>query len=372
LNAKIKMATSLAPTVQLNLTQTESYTTTLFPETIVSDNLWKYLGIIILVLGTLGHTLSITVMVASKTMRVQSSTIYLIAMSIAGILTLYTGLLRYFIFIGINGWTDDLRNLSHAGCKLHFMLTYASLQYFAWMQATVACDRLISVLSPHTYMLSCKWKIALIVALIELTLVVSLNVAVLVSVGHNDEGYCIPTAIDFWFDVWGYIDLVSFSLLPAFIMIICNSVILVILKKSKMRTSSSSNVARSLTVMLMALNVLFLITTLPISVIFFLNWGTFGERHYAITELCWTIFSLLQYAGSAGTFFVYCFTGSKFREELFALPTTLCGFKSIKVAAQSRKSSAVSNKSRAMLTEPKNTNTCKNYRSLSITDETDA
>ena len=288
-------------------------------ETLVSDNLWAYVGITIIIVGTVGHILSISVMSYSKSMRVQSSTVYLISMSITGIVSLYTGLLRYVMFIGISGWENDLRDTSDGVCKAHMMITYASLQYFAWLQATVAVDRLISVLLPHQYMTRCKWKVGLLVSLIELLLVVLLNIAVAVSVGQSEEGYCVPVSREFFFSIWGYIDLISFSLLPAAIMIVCNSVILYLLYKSKMKTGSSNSVAKSITVMLMSLNVLFLVTTLPVSVVFFLDWGTYGERQYAVIELAWTIFSLLQYAGSACTFFLYCVTGSKFREELIKM-----------------------------------------------------
>lgn len=297
-----------------NFTSTES---ALHTATVVSDHLWATVGIVIIVVGTVGHLLSMTVMVASKTMRVQSSTVYLITMSITGIVTLYTGLLRYVVFIGITRWDVDIRDTSDIFCRLHMTATYASLQYFAWLQATVAVDRLISVLMPHKYMVSCKWKLALSTVLIELLLVILLNLGVGMSVGHNSKGFCIAQSKHFFYNVWGYIDLVSYSLLPALILIVCNSMIMKILKRSKLKVGSSrGSAARSLTVMLMSLNVLFLITTLPVSIVFFLKWGVFGEHRYAVIELCWSVFSLLQYAGSACTFFVYCITGSKFREEL--------------------------------------------------------
>lgn len=304
-------------------------------ETKVSDTLWASVGIVIIIIGTVGHILSISVMTSSQKLRKQSSTIYLITMSITGIVSLYTGLVRYVIFIGVTGWELDIRDNSNAICKMHMMITYASLQYFAWLQATVAVDRLISVNNPHKYMVSCKWKMGILVVLIELLCVGLLNFAVAYSVGANDDGYCVPQNHEFWYNIWGYIDLVSFSLLPAAIMIFCNCVILIILKQSKMKVgTSSSALARSLTVMLMSLNVLFLITTLPVSIVFFLNWGDYGSKQYAATELSWTVFSLLQYAGSACTFFVYCVTGSKFREELRMMLSRTCSCVSKKSATR--------------------------------------
>ncbi|XP_067933446.1 probable G-protein coupled receptor 139 [Watersipora subatra] len=296
---------------------------TIHQATIVSNRLWAIAGIAIIVVGTVGHLLSIAVMMRSKSMRVYSSTVYLVSMSVTGIATLYIGLLRYVMFIGISKWVVDIRDSSDAFCKFHMALTYASLQYFAWLQATVAVDRLISVLFPHKYHVAIKWKTALVVVVVELVAVSLLNMSVGFAVGLNEEDYCKAHASFFFYIVWGYIDLLSYSLIPAVILIICNSIILKILGDSRLKTrsarSKNTGLARSLTVMLMSLNVFFLITTLPISIIFFIKWGDYGTQRYAVTELCWTIFSLLQYAGSACTFFVYCITGSKFREELKTL-----------------------------------------------------
>lgn len=350
------------------MNNTNSTTEETFTETTVSDNLWSSVGIIIIIIGTVGHLLSITVMLTSKSMRVHSSTVYLITMSIVGIISLYTGLLRYIIFIGLSGWEVDIRDNSDVFCKLHMTVTYASLQYFAWLQATVAVDRLISVLFPHKYLISCKWKVGLITVFVELVLVCLLNIAVGVSVSKSDEGHCKPHNKPFFYGAWGYIDLLSYSLIPAFILVICNSIILRLLNQSKLKVKSNNTaVARSLTVMLMSLNVFFLITTLPVSVVFFLDWGTYGQRRYAITELCWTIFSLLQYAGSACTFFVYCITGSKFREELRKLPSRL-GLRQKrprkKLSSQNRQTS-----SPMLMTNGKTSGA--SYKSLQVSIQTD-
>lgn len=277
----------------------------------VTEGLWAYVGMTILLIGTVGHCISIIVLGKSRSMRTQSSTVYLVAMSLAGLFSLYTGLLRYTILIGITKWEYDFRHAHNAVCKIHMMLTYASLQYFAWVQATVAVDRLISVRFPHRYMTSCKSKVGLIVVSVELGLCLCLNLPVVFSVGVKDNE-CRVVFDKFFRNVWANIDLVSYSLLPAAVMTVCNSLILVMLSKNKMKARNQKDI----TIMLMSLNLFFLMTTLPISVIFFIDWGIFPQKRFIIVEMWWTIFSLIQYTGAAGTFFVYCITGSKFRDEL--------------------------------------------------------
>lgn len=355
----IEMATSAVTSQMLNASNSTNgttneleFTTILYPAMLVTVELWKYLGIIIVLLGTVGHILSIAVLIWSKKMRGTASTVYLVAMSLAGMVSLYTGLLRYNIYIGFSDWQYDLRNDSIFACRFHIMLTYLSLQYFAWLQATVAVDRLISLLVPHNYKTLCTWKTGLIVTLVELVVLTALNSAVPATVSHDENGECVYTNPEFFQNGWGYIDLVSFSLLPAAIMIPCNSVILVIFNKSTMTHQKGRNSkSRSLTVMLLSLNVIFVITTLPISIVFFVPWGEWGTPQYADSELAWTIFSLLQYAGSACTFLVYCITGSKFREELLALLKTMFHRKSSKVGNARKSTMNVTTVSRIELPE---------------------
>lgn len=296
-------------------------TTTPFSETIWSNNLWAAVGIPIIIIGTIGHLMTITVLTCSKSLRELSSSVYLIAMSVAGIASLYTGLLRYIVFIGLSGWELDFRNFSDFSCKIHMMLTYASLQYFAWLQATVAIERFISVLVPHKYKFCCKPKVALILVIVELIVVIMINVVVVVSVGLDpdpEDRHCRVIHKNLFYDAWGYIDLISFSLAPATIMIICNGAVLFRLNFGTFGKSHGKAV-NDITVMLSSLNVFFVITTLPISIVFFLHWGKYGGKKFAVTELCWTIFSLLQYCGSAGTFIVYCVAGPRFRDALKTL-----------------------------------------------------
>ena len=96
----------------------------------LEDNLWFYGGIILISVGTVGHLLSIAVVSSSRSFRTQSSSVFVIALSAAGILALLTGLLRYTIF-GYNHFTMDIRHTSLTVCKIHVMLTYMSLQFIA-------------------------------------------------------------------------------------------------------------------------------------------------------------------------------------------------------------------------------------------------
>ncbi|KAF6032736.1 hypothetical protein EB796_008954 [Bugula neritina] len=332
--------------------------TTPRPPNLPTKYLWACGGALILLIGTVGHILAIAVTLISRNMKAQSSSVYIIAMSVTGIITLYSGLIRYMIFIGFSNWDNDIRESSDTFCKIHMVTTYVAIQYFAWLQATVAVDRLISVKWPYVYMKNGKWKVALIAIVVELFIVTCINIPLAMHTHQNERGYCVAE-VKFYENIWGYIDLASYSLVPMFVMVLCNSFILYLLSKSKFRTgNNNSALARSLTIMLMSLNVLFVITTLPVSVVFFLDWGEFLSKRYLAIEVYWSAFSLMQYAGCAGTFFVYCVTGSKFREELRELYKRCCPCKA--------KKKSIANQTNTKNTSPALQSCSADYKALKV------
>jgi len=282
------------------------------------NDIWLYVGLIILCSGTIGHLLSITVTLSSRSMRLHSSTVYISSLSLAALLALYTGLLRY-----VTIYTDlhaiDFRRGSEVSCKLHTMLTYMSLQFFAWIQATIAVDRLIAVWSPHRYKVCNSWKKGLLVVLVELVLVTSLNVIVIVLAELDENSYCSALNQKLA-NAWYVVDMLSFSLLPATVIILCNSLILFKLHRHKQSQSSSTHrKIHSLNMTLMVVNLVFLVTTLPISLHFiFIRVDIISN---ADLEYCllYTMFGLTQYFGISCTFLVYCITNGNFRLKLQSL-----------------------------------------------------
>lgn len=302
-------------------TSTDEYFQTLSPHDSqlleAEESLWIYYGTFLIVSGTIGHLLTLGVILSSSSMRTQSSSVYIVTLSLAGIVSIYTGLLRFVISSHTN-WTVNIKDFSDFACKLHTTLSYFSLQYFAWLQATIAVDRLLAVRRPHWYLHSCGWKVGLFVVLVELISCAMLNIIVAFMVGKK-ETFCTRTNLQLY-NAWPYIDFLSFSLIPATILIICNGLILYHLGKKRTISTNNKLVSikqdknlRSVTVMLMTLNLVFLISTLPVSAIYFIDWNQF---HYYSINLVYTVFSLLQYTGTALTFVIYCLSGSKFRAKL--------------------------------------------------------
>lgn len=321
----------------------------------IIDDLWKYSGIALIVFGTVGHLLSMAVVLSSKSLRRQSTGVFIFALSATGILTLYTGLLRHTIY-GYTHGSVDIRNSSGFTCKLHTMLTYMSLQFIAWMQATIALDRVLHVAlpawQPQCFLEAMRWKKGLIIIGIEALMAIALNSCTAFVVGVNGNGHCVKINKDLATD-WSYIDLLSFSLIPAVIIILSNTIIIIAVfhlrVQSAKRSTKLEKRRQSLTAMLFAVNIAFLCSTLPISIVLILEkqWQrTRGNTHFLNMHLIFTICSLVQYLGTASTFFIYCLSGSKFRlrlRRMFSAAGGLTYLSSRNSSHSSRISSKMSN-----------------------------
>lgn len=313
LRSTSKMATAIESGTSYFSTTTSLYDYDTLYKT--EDLLYQTIGTITLFIGTVGHILSIITVMLTKTMRTQSTSIYIIAMSLAGLATLYTGLLRHVILVFSN-WEIDIRSMSQISCKLQTMVTYLSLQYFAWIQATIAVDRFIAVWFPIKYKTACSWKLGLLVVVIELVAAAALNSLVYVGKGITDSGHCGELKEKLITDYF-YVDLFSFSLVPATITIICNSLLLYRLSRTTKVSGSKDKRLRALTVMLTVVNAVFVVTTLPVSIYYLVHQNVDSVKNNdRVTIVGVACFHLLQYFGTAVTFFLYCITGTQFRESL--------------------------------------------------------
>ncbi|KAF6040973.1 hypothetical protein EB796_000690 [Bugula neritina] len=282
----------------------------------ISKDFRIYAGSFILLIGTIGHILSLLVILNKKSFRIQTFGVYIVALSLAGLLTLYTG---------VPVW--KLPGYLKPSCAFLIILKYTALQYVAWIQATIALDRTCQVAkhvwnTEHCGSNNLNWKKGLIIVSIELLVCLGLNSSVVLVLDFK-HGCRELEASPAW-SIWSVFDLISFSILPAFIIIISNVVLIIATRHSLTRTKSEHKnrtlvkTRRSMTVMLTAVNIQFVVTTLPVSIVQLV--GNNDPKSKLFRSVCYAI----QYLGVASTFVVYCISGSKFRRALFGWKMFKC------------------------------------------------
>jgi hypothetical protein len=131
---------------------------------------------------------------------------------------------------------------------------------------------------------------------------------------------------EFYQNIWVYIDAIVNVYLPFTLMFLCSTIIF----RSVLRTMGNANnsnkrlVARSLSTMLLSINVMFVLLTAPIVIYLMVEKRTFSSSSYeydmkvkAKYKMIKLICIILMNANHTGNILVYCLTGTEFRTQLY-------------------------------------------------------
>lgn len=304
-----------------------------YPEFHVGKNLWKYCSPVMLILGTIGNVFSILIL-TRKSLRIQATTaVYLVALSLNDLAVLYTGLFRNWIWITFG---IDFRHFSEPGCKVHMWMTYNTLDVSAWILVVVTLERVGLVWHPQKIKFRCNKNTAVIVLLSVIGSIMLVNSHVLYGIGNvvkeeNNQTVLRLCTFEnetyqrFYMQMWHWIDLVKFNAIPFLIIFFGNICIIAKVYKRKLNAkvlplgTQHFSKANSLTITLIVLNTTFLISSTPISIYLALydTWSLNATNHTnARLVLAWAIVNLLMYANNTINFFLYCFSGRNFRQEV--------------------------------------------------------
>ncbi|XP_074654768.1 uncharacterized protein LOC141908571 [Tubulanus polymorphus] len=242
----------------------------------------------VLLFGIVGNTL-IIVTFSGKRLRYKSYAWLFICLSVSDSGFLATSLVRR--------WAFFYYRLEYDFCVVHVYLTYLFLHASPWMLVLITIERCVSVVAP----MRASRKRMIYASLAVIFIVLAIN-------SHMFYGIRIGN------------DLVIASAAPFAVLLVCNVVIIYFLKRAESRrqtqTSAVNNTSKNQHHHLnVATNFIFVVTSFPFSVVLQLDLNQ-------VSILAHAILAMLMYLNYAINFWLYCFTGRKFREELMIL----CGF----------------------------------------------
>ncbi|KAL4227922.1 hypothetical protein ACF0H5_013361 [Mactra antiquata] len=308
--------------------------------------IWKVVPPILILLGTVGNVLSILVL-TRKSIRTSTTAVYLTVLACSDLSVLYSGLLRQWL---IYQFEVDVRKISEFGCKLNILLVYSSLDFSAWILIAVTLERVISAWFPHNARSVCTKKSAVAFLITIGVFLLCLNSHLLygMTFKYNTTengsdivvGKCVevnPDYYDFFNKQWPWIDLCAFCAIPSTVIVIGNGLILFKVLKSQKKTKArivptiaggsrqtTGNAGKqsSMTAILFTLNVVFLISTSPISIynVGYAYWADGASPElYAVLDLWWAVVNMLMYTNNSLNFLLYCLSGTKFRREVIRM-----------------------------------------------------
>ncbi|XP_053407142.1 proto-oncogene Mas-like [Mercenaria mercenaria] len=312
----------------------------------IAEQIWTFLPPIIMFVGTVGNVTTVIVYI-QPSMRTSAFAIYAIALAISDTTALYSGLLFDWLVLAFD---INVIFVSSTGCKVIIWLVYTSVCYSAWIITAITIERVFVVWFPLWSRRRNDKMFSRILICCLVVICMALNSHFLFgmvldteqSMFHRNCGAANQSYWIFFQRVWPWISTNLFCFIPSSLIIVGN--MMIVLKVSQCKQNDSCETVRKdhlssrkrhaniqdhravlVLPILLTLNIMFLITTLPINLyLLILNYSDvlitdeYSERK-AQNYLCWTILNMLLFSNNAVNCILYCLSGSNFRRELLAL-----------------------------------------------------
>ncbi|CAF2564093.1 unnamed protein product [Rotaria sp. Silwood2] len=307
-----------------------------YPETFRYALVIHYLSIyalILIIVGTVGNLLTIIVLFR-RNLRRFVTVRYLIAVSICDIISLYGWNLNSFYKFNISRSHGNIEDISLIHCRLISFMTFAALQLSSWCLTAVSFDRALSLLWLQWKQSFGRLRYTKYYIMFLASICVALNSHILFLNGyHRPSGtivcYATRSNSNYIYPQWERVHLVLYNLCPFAIMCICNTyIIFVTVRSSRAQAGAEPNQNyrknlekyRQFTALLIIVTFAFVILTLPACIYF-----VFFRNAFAVTTprsyrfMIQILLNSIQFTSHGINFFLYCFSASSFRHELYGM-----------------------------------------------------
>lgn len=224
--------------------------------------------------------------------------------------------------------------MGNTGCQLVYMLGTASQMYSNWILVAMTAERFIAIWFPFQVKKFCTRKNAVSVLVVLLIFFIIANVQFLFTFEEVPDPFmswnCQPKKKfqEFIQFVWYWIDGALYAIIPIIIILILNSLIIYAVRKSSKSHLHLTNRIQNLnekisqqkqiTTMLLTTSIMFILLIMPNCVFFIAReYWTWKEtplgnaQYYLVYQLVF----LLSDLNHAVNFYLYCFSGRKFRQK---------------------------------------------------------
>ena len=305
---------------------------------VAHKNVMSIVPIFLLSVGTFGNMMSFYIL-CHKTFRLQSVYIYLAVLSLADTGVLYIGLFPDWLD-NVTGFrpTEEIAWL----CKLSGFCQFTMSHFSVWLIVAVTVERYLATTQTIAALTACSKTKAKLTILLMLVVVCLLNSHVFSTMSvdqgngtsnNTDDVMSIcaqKEEFDYFFDtVWPWVDACIYSLVPFLVITFLNTAMIISVRKSTYQRNSvlrrrqkatKDGVDRKLTVMLLSVSFIFIITTIPVNMVWvakiFLKEMKLTICQVCTFKLCDTIAKMLMYTNHSVNFFLYLLSGKKFRMHL--------------------------------------------------------
>ncbi|KAL8572976.1 hypothetical protein ACOMHN_013952 [Nucella lapillus] len=293
-----------------------------------------------LVFGTFGNVMIIVILRRLRS-GWSAMNLYLTSLAVSDTAMLYTGTFPI--------WTRkmfryDLYASHVAVCKAAIWVMNSSAALSAWLLVALTAQRAASVVAPHRVNLICTRRTSiLVIALIALTCFAlyahTLFGYELMRVGGGVRcTFGSPGYQDWWVGWWVRVDMFVYSLLPCVCLVGGNAVLgwklaLAVREADSKLTAVAPHGGQarrkkrsSTTLTIILVSTAFVVLTIPLMAYnsFFQDSASEDEQSRAFHYFLYEFFFVVGLSNFAWNFYLYCLTGSRFRQEFHKIMSGCC------------------------------------------------
>ena len=276
--------------------------------------------IVILTLAFIGNSLTICICMRRDN-RKRSFMLYLAALSVSDTINCSTFIMSYIIAtIDVTWGSPGLF------CKLTVFLLHSAQYISSWLTVAISLERTVSTKLPHKVSRISSQGFGIKTILIIILVSFILNSHHLYGTIGFAEGSIIRCTV-----ILGpYVILMAFfypvvralvySLIPGFLIILCNTVMVkAVFSSARIRRTASGQAAkrnRELLIVAVLINISFIILTSPVCLYTIFSGITHDlEAMYSNSKIPY-ITAVMSFANNGVTFYLYVISGSRFRQHL--------------------------------------------------------
>lgn len=237
---------------------------------------------------------------------------YMRAVAVFDILMLYGWNLNHYIS-AVQGWTPLTKTMT--SCRIALFFGYMTCQVSAWLRVLISIDRYLLVTSVQPRLFNKPKTIICMILCVVLCFVIFNSQFLLVGCSFTSNGQVdINSYLFKTFPLWDYMNLGIYNGIPFILMTIYNSGLIykLIYFQQRSLVTSSQNRSRSISITLLVTTCLFLIMTIPASIVFAFFYETVNPTFLRMIDAILYTYHILSFP-------TYFLTFNKFRNVFFQM-----------------------------------------------------
>ena len=279
---------------------------------------------IIFIIGLVGNLIS-SLLFSITELGQTSCAVYFLVLAISDSVALISGF-HFSLTIGYH-----LPVSSAMYCRVRNFLSYTSVDLASWMVVAISVDRFYKVKWPLQARIYCTRKLTIIVSSVLIGLLalknIHLSTKFIGDFSANAGDNCNPNPdypryVWFFENIWPWIDLTIFAILP-FTIVTSSNIFIIYNQYRRGLKFGYQKLDRSLTKLLLISSISFILCNFPISiaiVIFpYVSQHFTKQTHYDGVNFIFDLLRLPSYTSLALNFYFYYYSSGIFRQQAILL-----------------------------------------------------